>query len=87
MPAKDPQAQLDYGVDWTAEIRAGDSIIESTWGAEQGIAIEDVSRTGNIAVVLLSGGQAGQLYEITNTIITALSRTDQRTLLVPVRHR
>jgi len=76
---KDPAAVLDYQFNW-AEWLAGDTISASTWTAEEGLTVEDDDFTSVLTTVWLSGGAVGITYAVTNRIVTAGGRTDERTL-------
>ena len=85
---KDPDAVLDYSVDWSAWL-AGDEISSSEWQLENGAAIEKVTDTNTTtsATVWLRGGDAGTTYLVTNRIVTMGGRTDDRTITVKVEDR
>lgn len=78
---KDAQAVLDYTIDWSDWL-VSDAISTSAWEAATGITIDSDTNTGTTATVWLSGGTAGQKYAVTNTIVTAAARTEQRTITV-----
>ena len=86
--AKDPDAVLDYSVDWSLWL-AGDEISTSEWRLEEGALLEQVvaSNTTTKATVWLRGGQKGATYLVTNRIVTAGGRTDDRTISVKVEDR
>ena len=85
---KDPDAVLDYSVDWSAWL-AGDQISSSEWLLEEGAAIEKVTDTSTAtgATVWLRGGNAATTYLVTNRIVTVGGRTDDRTISVKVEDR
>lgn len=77
-------AVLDYRIDWAAWLDT-DTISTSTWAEPtSGITIDSETETTTVATVWLSGGTAGQLYEVTNTIVTAAGRTEERTIQIEV---
>lgn len=85
---KDPDAVLDFKIDWSAPLSAvSDSIATSQWIADAGITIDSESNDSNSATVWLSAGVAGSSYAVTNRITTAAGRTDDRTILVSVVER
>lgn len=84
--SKDPDAVLDYMVDWTNWL-AGDTIATSTWSADTGITIDSNTNTTTVATVWLSGGVAGEQYQVTNHIITAMGREDDRTIRIRLSER
>lgn len=85
---KDPDATLDYSIDWEPWLD-GDLISTSDWVADAGLTIVNGSKsfTNTVATVFVQGGTAGQNYNLTNTITTVGSRTDERTITIRVRNR
>lgn len=83
---KDPEATLDYSVDWTKWL-AGDTIQTSEWTVPAGLTQVSSSNTNSKATVWLSGGTAGQSYTVTNHITTAGGRTDERSITIRVQDR
>lgn len=84
---KDPDAVLDYHLDWSGWLD-GDTITTSTWAVDTaGITIDSAGLEGGLATVWLSGGAVGQQYRVTNHIVTAAGRADDRTLTVSIRER
>jgi hypothetical protein len=91
---KDPDAVLDYALDWNPWLSDGETISTSTFVATGGITIGDGTNGGiapscslGIATVWLLGGSAGAVYEITNSITTNQGRADDRTFTVRVQER
>lgn len=84
---KDPSAILDYSINWSSWLVAGDTIVTSTWTAETGITIDDDSNTTTATTVWLSGGTAGESYDVTNHIVTDDGREDDRTITILVREQ
>lgn len=84
---KDPQAVLDYARDWTDYLADGESITSSTWVVPDGITKASDSHDASSATIWLSGGTAGELYFITNRIVTNQGRTDDRSLIIRVQER
>lgn len=78
---KDPSAVLDYEFDWSAWLGA-DTIASHTVTAEAGVTVMSSSATSTATIVWLSGGTAGTDYDVTNQIVTAGGRTDERTMLI-----
>lgn len=83
---KDPQATLDYTVDWSAWLGT-DTIATSTWVLDAGITQTNASLSGALATVWVSGGSVGNTYSVTNRITTAAGRTDDRSILIRVADR
>jgi hypothetical protein len=83
---KDPDAVLDYKVDWTAWLPAGDTITAATFTADSvDLTIDSSSHTSATATVWLSGGVLDAKYSITNHITTTEGREDDRTFSVTIK--
>ena len=86
--AKDPQAVLDYTIDWTKWLdEVSDTIATSTWTVPTGLTKVTESNTSKLATVWLSGGTVGTNYTVTNRITTAGGRTDDRSITTRGRER
>lgn len=87
--AKDPDATLDYPMDWGAWLDAagGDRIQTSTWTLAAGIANAGETNSGTMAVIWLAGGTAGSSYIVSNRIVTVGGRTDERSIQINVVNR
>ena len=83
---KDPADRLDYSHDWTAWLD-GDTITSSAWAAPAGVTTDTPSNTTTTTRVWVSGGTAGNVYRITNTITTAGGRTAERSIPIRVQDR
>jgi len=95
-PNKDPDAVLDYGLDWTAWLPSGDTIQSSEWivtmnsGAvvmSGGLVVDSSTHDSNSTLVWLSGGDAGTTYKLTNRIITTDGRTQDQTVSIIIEER
>lgn len=94
---KDPQAVLDFAVDWTSWLAAhdpDDTIAVSVWAFVAGtdgllVDTSPVQRTNTAtrAVIWLKDGTPGTRYALTNRITTAGGRTDEWTIYVKVLER
>lgn len=84
---KDPDAVLDYAVDWTEWLTEGETITDSTWLVPDGLTEDSASHTTSRATVWLAGGTAGTRYAVTNRITTDQGRTDDRTITIDVKER
>ena len=85
---KDPQAVLDYAIDWTKWLdEVGDTIETSTWIVPTGLTKVTETNTSNLATVWLSGGTVGENYTVTNRITTVGGRADDRSITIHVRER
>lgn len=83
---KDPDAKLDYFVDWTKWL-AGDSIQSSIWIIDEGLTKTDESSSGTVTTVWIEGGEVDGEYELLNRIVTAAGRRNERTLTIRVIER
>ena len=88
---KDPEAALDYAVDWGADYLAGDVLTESSWTvspAEPG-GISILSSRFDLlqSSVEVGGGVPGRVYRLTNHVVTAAEREDSRSIILRVEKR
>lgn len=87
---KAPAAVLDYEMDWSVWLANGESITDATVTADAGISINPGDKatlvSGGMVTFWLGGGVSGTTYNVTVTVVTQ-SRTDSRTIAVPVAAR
>jgi len=85
---KDPDAVLDYTVDWTDWLLpALDTISTVTWVPDTGLTVGTTSKTASTATAFVSGGTAGQTLKLTCRITTTGGRTDDRTITLKIVDR
>ena len=90
---KDPNAVLDYKVDWTEWLVDGDTITADEWFLDGGLFdpddldIENHTHDDTSATAWISGGTAGEEYDVTCRIATAHGRIDDRTFTLVVEDR
>jgi hypothetical protein len=88
---KDPDAVLDYSVDWGAEYLLGDLISNSQWTVEPqedgGVTIVGNDFDASTAVVKAAGGQPGRLYRLVNQVLMQSGRVDSRSVTLRVEKR
>ena len=96
---KDPASNIQYGLDFTDYLAAGDSITSTTVAistvsgdssplALPTSAIADVNVTGgNLVNVRLSGGSVQNVYTVKITIVTQQGDTDARSFRVIVQEK
>ena len=88
---KDPEATLDYAVDWSAGYFDGQTISTSAWAvaplADDGVVVASQLIDGGRTVALLAGGRPGETYRITNSVTLSDGRSDERILLLRVEDR
>lgn len=87
-PSKDPSAVLDYGMDWTNWLDAGETIsAQSVVVAPAGLTIGQVMQADGIVSWRVSGGTLGQDYIATCRVTTSIGRVDERSVRYRVRER
>jgi hypothetical protein len=88
---KDPEATLDYSVDWGAEYLGGDALTESSWtvvpAESGGLSIVSSRFDLMLSTVQVAGGVAGRIYRMTNHVATAEGREDSRSIMLRVEKR
>lgn len=91
---KDPDAVLDYAVEWSSWLQDGETISTSTWDVPAGLTEGDGSNgaaassaTDTKATVWLMGGTANTQYTVTNRVVTSAGRTDDRSFTVKCSER
>lgn len=91
---KDPEARLDYGLEWPQWLKQRDgtvdSIVSASWevsGPDTSLVIDDEYLDIDVTGVWLTGGTAGSEYQVTCHIVTAAGREDDRTIRMTVQHR
>ena len=83
---KDPEAVLDYSIDWSRWL-AGDQIATSSWTVPSGLEKVSDTQTGTRTTIWLRGGAIGESYSVTNRITTSGGRTDDRSFQVKIEDR
>jgi hypothetical protein len=85
---KDPDAVLDYQIDWSDWLADGESITDSEW-IVTGATIDSEESTATVSTAWLSGGVVGTMISLTNRITTdnTPARVDDRTLTIKVVSR
>ena len=81
---KDPYAVLDYSLDWTNWMPTGDTISAISITADAGITIDSTTNTNYIATAYISGGTAGNIYNIEYKITTTNGLKDSRNFRIKV---
>lgn len=83
---KDPDAVLDYEVNWATWLGT-DTIATSEWLTAEGISEADATNTATATTIWLSGGDVGQVYDVVNRITTVGGRTNDQTIRVRIMNR
>jgi hypothetical protein len=81
---KDPQADLDYTIDWSAWLGA-DTIATSSWSVADGSGLvahdPSIDVSSQKATVWIRGGNSSTAaYAVTNHVKTVAGREDDRTI-------
>lgn len=87
---KDPNATVDFKVDWTAWLATvSDAISSVEWVVTGGLVVEDSSFTANTATAFVSGGTEDETATLTCRITTSSvpPRVDDRTLNIKIISR
>lgn len=88
---KDPDAVLDYVIDWGAEYLGGDVIAASLWSAEPdepgGVSVTGNDFDATTSTVKAGGGIAGRIYKLVNQVTLESGRVDTRSIVVRVEAR
>lgn len=89
----DPNAILDYNVDWGSGaapgpwLASGETISTSSWTIPSDLTLVTATKTDNQATAWISGGTAGVVYRITNRIVTSATRQDDRSITLVCKER
>lgn len=89
---KDPDAVIDYAIDWGAEYLGTDDVLtDSSWSVTPnetgGVEVVGSSFADRLATVQAGGGIAGRLYRLANRVVTQSGRIDERSITVRVEQR
>lgn len=84
---KDPEAILDYQWDWGDWLDSSETITSHTVTAETGLIVDSSSESDGAVTAWLSGGTAGDDYEVVCHVVTSAGREDDRTITIQARER
>lgn len=89
---KDPDAVLDYSIDWGSQyLDDGDIIATSEWTTVPdeggGLSIVGSSFDATTTRVKAAGGAAGKVYRLVNRVTTESGRSDDRSIVIRVESR
>ena len=88
---KDPDAALDYSVDWGTEYLSDDVLATSGWAVEPvepgGATIASSLFDLLTSTVTIGGGTVGHIYRLTNHVTTTDGRDDSRSIMLRVEKR
>lgn len=75
---KDPQAVLDYTIDWSKWLRT-DSILTVAWTLDAGVSNAGQYNSPTTTTIWVSGGVDGNPYLLTCKVVTLGGRVERRT--------
>lgn len=84
---KDPNAQLDWQFNWADWLAVGETIATATFTADDGLTVDSTGHDDIVATIWVSGGTAGNVYRVTNHVVTSADRTDDRSINIRVTER
>lgn len=84
---KDPDAIIDFGVDWSDWLATGETITASWWTVESGLTENSNTFGDTSTTIWVQGGTAGETYTLANKVATSGGRTDERSFEVMVEER
>jgi len=92
---KDPQAKLDYTMDWSDWLPSGDPLQSAEWRVSTvtndtaNVIIHSNTTSGitGLSTAIISGGSAGNTYTVTCRITTTNGLIDERYFRLSVRDR
>ena len=84
---KDPDARLDFVVDWEQWLASDDWIASAAASVQSGIALHLQTWTSTQHAIWVSGGTVGTEYNVTSRIETNGGRIDERTFKIRVLER
>ncbi len=88
---KDPEAALDYAVDWGADYLTDETLNGSDWQVMPleigGLSVVSSRFDDKVATVTAAGGVAGHVYQLTNHVMLSSGLTDSRSIVLRVEKR
>jgi hypothetical protein len=89
---KDPEAVLDYLIDWGAEyLGDGELLATSEWSVVPdepgGVTVAGSDFDAATTSMKAAGGLSGHVYRLVNRIATGSGRVDERSIVIRVESR
>ncbi len=85
---KDPDALLDYQIDWGPWLAgSNDFIVSANASAQAGIEIASSSMTSTLHTFFVSGGTVGVEYVITSRIWTNGGRINDQSIVIAIEEQ
>lgn len=83
---KDPDATLDFSVDWSSWLADAETI-DSLDVSATGVDVESSSNSNGVTTAWVSGGTVNEQATIRFRVTTSAGRIDDRTITLHIRHR
>lgn len=84
---QDPNAILDYTLDWRKLLVVGDVLLHANFTPDPGLSVLSQNNTDTLATVWLLNGLVGQTYNVNCHITTAGGRQDDRTFQIVMKEK
>jgi hypothetical protein len=85
---KDPDAYLDFPMDWNAWLTDGrETVSTAVWTVPTGLTLGTETLADNVAVAWISGGTAGEVYTVSCKVTSSSGRIDERSIVIVVEER
>lgn len=88
---KDPQAGIDYAIDWGAGYLGGQAIAGSDWRVSpdepDGVRVTGSLASATRTAATLAGGIAGRVYRVGNRVTLSDGRSDERAVVLRIEDR
>jgi hypothetical protein len=92
---KDPQATLDYSIDWSDWLTANADVATSIWTVSSitgdptplHLNANSIAAVTNVTTVYIDAGSSGNTYTVTNKVTTTNSLIDERYFRIRVQNR
>lgn len=82
---KDKDAtNIDYMMDWSDWLQAGESITASTWTVPTGLTQGATAFDSTTTTIFLGGGVKGTAYEVSCQILTNQGRDPERSIILKI---
>lgn len=83
--AKTAGSLLDFSLDWSAVLAAGESISGAVWSTDTGITASLPSVDSTATVLWLDGGTLGDVYAVSCAMTTSANRAYERGFFVQIK--
>ena len=84
---KDPDAVLDYQLNWSAWLEVGEVITDAVITVPTGLTLDSQVVTDTTVTAWLSGGEINTGYQVNCHIETSEGREDDRSIYLTCRER